>query len=298
MFPKRNLDLSEYTRTDVDYNTAVRYGWCPFCEHTVGREGFIVWRQHWGWRMYCHRCHTSKRVFKRGVAAPSALINAVNGLRINPNKKDRVVYLPDDFEQYTPNSAKRWLRKYGVTDEEISKYRFGYSANMNRLIMPVFNSTDGLVFWQGRKLNTQDPGPKYISMKATRDNIWFDCVNPKDTSVVLVEDILSALAVKRAGFSSIALLGSHIGTKIAKLLQDKNIKTVCVWLDPDKRTESIKFSKRLASLGFTATSCVLPDKDPKEYNPTQVKQLLLQGGFKYEDKNAIQEHQQSVHHIQ
>jgi DNA primase len=190
------------------------------------------------------------------------------------------VYLPEDFELLVPFTAKIWLRKYGVTDAEIKKYRFGYSERMNRLILPVFNGEE-LVYWQGRSLAPSKFAPKYLSMKSNSGSQFFDLCKKGSKDVVLVEDIISAIVLRRAGYNAIALLGSYIGEKITSYLHKSKIKRVCIWLDPDKRKDAVAFAKRLRGIGFDATCLVTPTKDPKDYNVTQVRAHLTKGGFTY-----------------
>lgn len=278
-------ELAEFLDPTVPTGTLTRFGRCPFCKETVRRLGFIVWRTYNGWRVYCHKCGTSRRIKQDGVAAPSAIISAVNGIRSAFNGKDGSIYLPEDFEIGVPNIARAWLRKYGVTDEEISRNRFGYSERMNRLILPVFNG-EQLVYWQGRKLDN-GPGPKYISMRTKGGGKFFELFKkvPKDKSTkqdcVLVEDIVSAICVRRAGFNSIALLGSYVGDRISLRLQQLGVGRVVVWLDPDKRADSVRFARKLSGLGFNATALVTPTKDPKFFNVVQIRSHLAKGGLKY-----------------
>lgn len=279
-------DLSDYCDTSAPLDSPQRHDFCPFCKRLVKARGFIVWRISHGWRMYCHRCGASRVIKREGVASPSTLISRVNGLLSAVKPKSRVVYLPEDFDtSYLPFTAKAWLRKYGITDDEIKRYRFGYSERMNRLIMPVFNGAssandDGeLVYWQGRRLSGNKDEPKYISMKSTAGSAFFNLAAKGATDVVVVEDVVSAVVLRRAGYNAIALLGSYIGDRVAGYLSTFQYRSVVVWLDPDKRKESVKFARMLSGLGFSATCLVTPTKDPKDYSITQIRNHLSKGGF-------------------
>lgn len=272
-------DLSDYCDTSAPLDSPQRHDFCPFCKRLVKARGFIVWRISHGWRMYCHRCGASRVIKKEGVASPSTLISRVNGLLSAVKPKSRVVYLPEDFDtSYLPFTAKTWLRKYGVTDDEIKRYRFGYSERMNRLVMPVFNGGE-LVYWQGRRLSGNKDEPKYLSMKSTTGYAFFELVTKGATDVVLVEDVVSAVVLRRAGYDCIALLGSFVGDKVFKRLQELELQNICVWLDPDKRAEATRFARRMSGLGFSATCLVTPTKDPKDYSITQIRNHLSKGGF-------------------
>lgn len=275
-------DLSVYCDPALPLDSPCRHDFCPFCRRLVKSRGFIVWRISHGWRMYCHRCGASRVIKHVGVASPSTLISRVNGLLSAVKPKSRVMYLPEDFDtSYLPFTAKAWLRKYGVTDDEIKRYRFGYSERMNRLIMPVFNGGE-LVYWQGRRLSGNKEEPKYISMKSTAGSAFFNLATEGATDVVIVEDVVSAVVLRRAGYNAIALLGSYIGDRVAGYLSTLQYQSVVVWLDPDKRKESVKFARMLSGLGFSATCLVTPTKDPKDYSITQVRNHLSKGGFQHE----------------
>lgn len=273
-------ELSEFLDPNLAVGDIKRYSFCPYCNKPVQRDGFISWRTDSGWRHYCHRCGTSRRIRQDGVAAPSALISRVNGIRSYGKTQGKQVYLPEDFELLVPSCAKIWLRKYGVTDDEIKRYRFGYSERMNRLILPVFNGEE-LVYWQGRSLAPSKYAPKYLSMKTNSGSQFFNLCAKGAKEVVLVEDIISAIVLRRAGYNAIALLGSYIGDKAISFLHKLKVKRVCVWLDPDKRKDAVAFAKRLNGLGFKAACLVTPTKDPKDYNVTQVRSHLVRGGFTY-----------------
>jgi len=167
-----------------------------------------------------------------------------------------------------------WLYKYGITDQDIKRYRFGFSEWYDRLIMPVFN--DGkLVYWQGRNLgkSTKD-SPKYTNVKSNRSSVYFQLLTYPGKPVVLVEDILSAIRVNNAGYNSVALLGTNIGTYLVKELQQLRPTLVLVWLDPDKRLDCVKYACRLTALGVPTQPVITCDRDPKEYSQQEIKDLI------------------------
>ncbi len=286
----RSSEYADYCREDVAVGVPTRFEYCPFCNRKIKSNGLVVFRRNDGWTLYCHRCGATKFIRKYGVSSPSALLRAVNALPTHFNEETYSIYLPEDFDVNLPPSAKKWLIKYGVTEDEAKRYRFGYSAMMNRLILPVFNN-EKLVFWQARRLSESDAGPKYISMRAKNNNCWFSLIPEGATEVVLVEDIISAIVLRRAGFNTLALLGSYVGQKktgptsqksnrLIKHLQKIGIKRICVWLDPDKRTEAVRFARRLTAFGFNASAITTATKDPKECTIAEIRKLLKLSGCK------------------
>lgn len=271
-------------QTYLNYNQTIgstkRYGKCPFCG-TVKRLGFVVTRTNTGFICWCHGCHKSYGI--GGAIPPRKECLRVSGelkARMIQNPRKRVpsvntqtitkssVYLPMDITDELPTSALVWLRLYGITQQEIQKYGFCWSPKYDRLVLPVRDENGRLVYWQGRYFGLDKRQSKYINTKSSRGNIWFDTGGDFPITV-LVEDILSAIAISRTGKArAIALLGSFISDNlIVKLLSED--RQVCVWLDRDKRCDALVFTKRLNVFGITAKT-VSTVKDPKCYKPSTI----------------------------
>jgi DNA primase len=185
------------------------------------------------------------------------------------------VALPFDFSRTDiPLAALTWLRKYGITDNEVAHFRFGYSPRLERLILPVFKS-DGLVYWQGRYLGTDPDKPKYLNVRAKgRADVFFTRNTCNTKNVVLVEDILSAIKVGRVT-GACALLGSHVPDSLLTFLSGRG--TIRVWLDRDKARVGIKAARRIAALTGRPCFPVITPLDPKEYSEIKIEKLVGRG---------------------
>lgn len=180
--------------------------------------------------------------------------------------------LPRDYSVCIPSAGLSWLYKYGITDEEISKYHFGYSERMKRLILPVYNQKGELVYWQGRNLGkVTKENPKYINVRSSKDALFFVRHERNDERIVLVEDILSACKVGRVT-NCLALLGSYVSNNLLSFLKDYG--RIFVWLDEDKRFESIKYSSRVKLLTGKDCSSIITELDPKELSEEVIKNIL------------------------
>lgn len=277
-----DVDLTAFLDYSAPLDEPVRQSYCPFCEpDKVSSHGFVVTRKRTGFSLWCHRCHT-KRFVRTTSPSPTAVRKYVKqrmdptGTKQTENVVKRTVVLPSDFTLDIPASGLLWLRTYGVTDEEVHRYRFGYSPSLDRLILPVFRE-EGIVFWQGRNLSADTSRPKYLNVRTNRSDVLFTVDRTTET-VVVVEDILSCLAVARAGFSACALLGSYVNNGTIKTLISVfgSTRKFKIWLDADKRKEGCKYSKKLSAFGLTASPIILPDKDPKEYSSVDI-QTTVQG---------------------
>ncbi len=272
---KDKVDLTPYMDANAPLHTPRRFSDCPFCKERVSSKGFVVTRSESGFLMWCHKCHT-KRFIKNGVPSFRQCVkNLRDRKKLQPHECEastavtKVIVLPEDYTTEIPNTGLAWLALYNVTPEEQARYRFGYSPSLDRLIIPVYTENGDLCFWQGRRLSSDSSRPKYLNISLGRTDIKFYINNNSPTTVV-VEDVLSALAVARAGYNSVSLLGSYVNDSIVEFLVRLGTRCV-VWLDPDKRRESLCVTKRLRGLGLQSVSLVLPDKDPKDYTPDEVR---------------------------
>lgn len=271
------MQLDKYLSSDAPLEQSLRFDKCPFCGHHVRSKGFVVTRTKRGYKMWCHRCHATRFVKSGtpGLASVRADLHARTVPAPHHEQKQSYSYkveLPKDFTNVIPNAGVVWLTSYGVTQDEARSFNFGYSPSLERLILPVYDASDNLVYWQGRNLSTDTTRYKYQSVQAPKSHVWFE-VNKDSRTTVIVEDILSALAVARGGYSAIALLGSYVNDVLVTHLNAKGGR-VRVWLDSNKRRESCNYSKRLRSLGLQASSILLADLDPKEYSPEDVKRFV------------------------
>ena len=278
---RRPENLEAFMDPSAPMDVAVRQKYCPFCEpDKVSSHGFVVTRMRNGYSMWCHRCHTKWFVPCNGQPL-SVLRQDLRTKRDRENSKQlaetvvkQTVVLPSDFTLDIPASGLLWLRTYGVTDAEIKRYRFGYSPSLDRLILPVFRE-EGLVFWQGRNLSADTTRHKYLNVRTGRSDVVMTIRNDKSEYVVVVEDILSALAVARAGYNAIALLGSYVNFKLlTPVLSEWKSKKIRIWLDADKRKECCKYSRQLSAIGINSAPIILPTKDPKEYNNEDITKFV------------------------
>jgi len=233
------------------------------------RDRLYVKRTRTGYLYHCHNCGLNGWVHGKRSLSPKETLQALEKPKKNQVVKDVKLNLPHEFTTQLSPKAQIWLEKYGITDDEANKFRFGMLPHRNRLLLPVYDSNDSLVYYQTRYLDKPTKqNPKYLNVRASgAKNVFFICNHRATDLCILVEDILSAIKVGRQ-VDSIALLGSYIPPRIVDILQ--GYARVCIWLDPDKRAEALKYSKQLnALLGVPVTPIISP-KDPKEHSNVEI----------------------------
>lgn len=182
------------------------------------------------------------------------------------------VLLPDDFTYDIPKEPLTWLKKYGLTQEEIEKNNYGWSQQRELLIFPFYENKT-LVLWTGKYFPTRVP--KVFHQGGTAETlVRVHC--PLDSrSAVIVEDVVSAIKVSRI-LPSIALLGTNLSLpRIRKLSSE--VDTLYIWLDGDKYREGIAFKERYKCL-FKNVFVIFTNLDPKEYSTRQIEEHLSGNG--------------------
>lgn len=163
-----------------------------------------------------------------------------------------------------PRDALVWLRKYGLTDEEVA--HFEWESDRQRL-MYIITRNDKLVFAQGRRFGKE--GPKYLSWGTVP---W----DPPDYfgdsgSVIFVEDVVSAIKVGRHA-TGVPIFGSHVPAEALKWAHEQGGK-VAIWLDPDKHREGLRQALKATANGLK-THIIWSDKDPKELMDHEIAERI------------------------
>jgi Zn-finger protein len=157
--------------------------------------------------------------------------------------------------------AMIYLKKRGVTEQDIIKYQIGYCEEgkyAERIIMPSFDANGKINFFVGRSFDPEVK-LKYKYPQASRDIIPFEMYINWDIPVVLCEGGFDMLAIKR---NAIPLLGKFITPKLMKKLVEAKIKKVYIALDNDAIVMALKHCETLMSLGKKVYLVEMKDKDP------------------------------------
>ena len=159
----------------------------------------------------------------------------------NPTPIESDVVLPEDILPLINSHAGwHWLKQY-LTD--IPNWIL-WSPNKQWLIFPYF--IDGkLKAFQARNLSGE--GSKWLTFGQTSD-IIFTQGQEKDT-IILVEDIVSAIKIGQGGSCSAPMFGCKIDLNRLLRLKDR-FSSIGIWLDPDKAFEASQQAYRANKMGF------------------------------------------------
>jgi hypothetical protein len=167
-----------------------------------------------------------------------------------------------------PHKAIKWLKKYGLTDKEISENKFSWDG-LSRLVYPV-QGLGGICAYERRDISGNSP--KTI-LQGTKAGSFHLIIPEKEEfkGVIAVEDIISAIKVGRLA-KTLCLFGSHCSTiqyHEVSLATDLLI----LWLDHDKFKESVKITHKAQSFGLQ-TRVIKTDLDPKMYSTFEIRKII------------------------
>jgi len=175
---------------------------------------------------------------------------------------------PDDAKAQLGLTALTWLRKYDIIESEYKS--FLWSDDREWLIFPFFDDADNMIAWSARNFSTSRPKPKYWHHGNISDLLHI-VGKPHNETIVLTEDILSAIKVGRI-CEAMPVWGSNVPLKTLQRLSDR-FKRVGVWLDMDKARESLRTARRAEQIGLEAKT-IISIKDPKEYSADEINMRL------------------------
>lgn len=231
---------------------------CPRCKQLgkdQSKDNLAVYSDGHSW---CYSCG----YYQKG--------NKIKHLQALP-KKEIEVALPYDCDFNYPQKALNWIEQYELTINDLLANRVMWSDWSKRLIFPVFDET-GLLAYQGRYFGEETKAPKWWGQGDLK-NVHNYLLTPNpNTCIILCEDIVSAIKIQKVGHNSMPLYGSHIDVKRLSRLSTQ-FSTVGIWLDPDKRKESLKFTVLGGTLGLKCYT-IFSSKDPKEHKFEELNEIL------------------------
>lgn len=163
---------------------------------------------------------------------------------------------PEEFSK----DCLDYLTSFGLTHDEIEQHLYGNSDGY------LFTTPN---FYLIRRLHKT---PKVIVKGAVVGNEPVFMANECKDTIVLCEDILSAIKISRVS-PSCALLKTSIHDSLLYRLA-KQFNNCKIWLDPDMYTHVCKNLLPKVTPMFQNVSVVLSEKDPKYYDTDKIKEYL------------------------
>lgn len=226
-------------------------------------------RESWGYRLYCHRCQTTEtekvEVGLKDFMAQKTRENAGEAARQSLSTP-RGLPLHD---VRVPPKALLWTLKAGISAEEAAGVlSMRYSDTLERVVVPIRRNGNIVPGWQGRAL----PGvrPKYMMPKKLKQPVFFMKLDWTVPQLVLVEDILSAYRLHKAGINAAAILGTSLTW--TDLDQFEGMQLIG-WFDNDKAGDKAFVKLRSAcKLVGQQPRRIRSEYDPKVYSLKEIRE--------------------------
>jgi len=248
---------------------------CPKCrENGNDRKGDNLAEYSNGSR-WCWSCH----YYESNNLASSRIRNKGGKRSVNTNRN---VNLPEDSSPNYPQEVLDWVGRYEIGESNLIQLGALYSElgiyNLNRLlIFPFWHKTnDDLILegWQARVFGQHEKAKKYFSMGKLQD-ISYRLKNgvidgSRNNTLVLCEDILSAIKISLTGYQAMPVFGVNIK---ARRYQFIGVTNIIIFLDPDMHRHSLEEASILRLYGYNV-HVILSVKDPTEYSLIGLKEVL------------------------
>ena len=258
---------------------------CPFCKHHKKKLNINLLSEKW----HCWVCGVGGhkifgllkklKVEKRFFDILSKITGS-NLSRKSIDKQYELLTLPGEFEQLSSASSSNpearnalsYLRKRGLTTQDILKYNIGYCGTGKyggMIIIPSYDEEGNLNFFTGRSY--YDVNFKHLNPTVSKDIIGFDLFVNWNEPITIVEGAFDAIAVKR---NSIPLFGKQILDKLKIKILEKGVKRVNIALDKDAMKSAISMAEYFVGRGISVHFIELPEKDPSELGFENITSII------------------------
>jgi len=261
---------------------------CPFCKHhkpkmevnfTENKKGHNPW--------HCWVCNTRGKTIPNLFKKVEAYDKIEDAKRLIPQGsfvEEVVVHndlvLPKEFTSFIdkPSSlmakhALAYLKRRGVTTEDMIKYHMGYCEDgeyKNMIVIPSYDANGNLNYFTARSFEKQ-PFRKYKNPSVSRDIIPFEMFINWNSPLILCEGPFDAIAIKR---NAIPLLGKNIQTNLMKKIVSSKVEKIYIALDSDAIKSALNFCERFMNEGKEVYLLEMNDKDPGELGFERFTELI------------------------
>jgi len=169
-------------------------------------------------------------------------------------------------------NALFYLKKRGITSQDILKYNIGYCPSGKyggMIIIPSYDEQGKLNFFTGRSY--YDVSFKHLNPVVTKDIIGFDLFINWNEPITIVEGAFDAIAIKR---NAIPLFGKMILDNLKIKILEKRVCRVNIALDKDAMSRALDMCEYFIANGISVHFVELPDKDPSELGFTKIINLI------------------------
>ena len=251
--------------------------WSPFTQHHKPKLQVNIQTGKWHCWVSNQGGHNLYQLFKKAGAGYNdfkelnKLLGDVSFYKKDDDTTTDDVRLPQEYKSLSDpfdksiikEHAIRFLRKRGITKEDITRYNLGYCQSgkyNNRIIIPSYDSKGQLNYFVGRDFYSSNF--KYMNPpNVAKDVIGFDLYVNWSLPIILVEGVFDAMSVKS---NSIPLFGKTILPKLYKKIVEKKVKDIFIILDSDAFDDAIRMTEKFVNEGINVNFVKLDGQDPND----------------------------------
>ena len=250
--------------------------WSPFVTHHKPKLQVNIQTGKWHCWVSNQGGHNLYQLFKKVGAGYQdfKLLNQLLGetsfYQKDTDKKLEVIQLPQEMKLLSDKKdtsiikehALRFLRKRGITSEDIKRYNLGYWSEgvyQNRIIIQRYDSIGKLNYFVGRDFYASTL--KYKNPPIPKDVIGFDLYVNWSLPIILVEGVFDAMSIKN---NSIPLFGKTILPKLYGKIIENKVKDIFIILDSDAFDDAIQITEKFVNEGISVNFVKLDGKDPND----------------------------------
>lgn len=258
---------------------------CPFCNHYKKKLQVNLRTQMW----QCWVCGVKGRsiynLFKKIKASKLHFEKLQEFSGYIPIQSKKKTYdelsLPAEFKTFLNvekgnpefHNALGYLRKRGLTREDILRYNIGYCESgpySKMVIIPSYDKDGILNFFTGRSYY-KDSSFKHKNPQVSKDIIGFELYINWNLPITIVEGAFDALAIKR---NAIPLFGKIVLEKLKKAVVENKVKSINIALDKDARAKALQSCEYFINNGVSVTLVDLQDEDPSDLGFSNITNVI------------------------
>ena len=249
--------------------------WSPFVQHHKPKLQVNIQTGKWHCWVSNQGGHNLFQLFKKVGASRqdfqslSKLLGETTFYNTKNEPGNLDIKLPDEFKSLSEphtsiikDHAMLFLRKRGITEQDIERYNLGYCTEgqyQNRIIIPSYDSNGKLNYFVGRDFYASTL--KYKNPPIPKDVIGFDLYVNWSLPIILVEGVFDAMSVKN---NSIPLFGKTILPRLYQKIVEKKVKDIFIILDSDAFNDAIQMTEKFVNEGINVNFVKLDGKDPND----------------------------------
>lgn len=216
--------------------------------------------------------------FRQGCGAAGHYGSLPSGLTDNKIKqrfiKKELILATRDL---TPEELHTLSIEYDLTVEEIQRNGIKWLTGKEGIAMPIY-SESGMMIGHNIKYFLKSKFKSFLFMTEQQPALHFPCISNmteyRPSTLIVVEDILSAIRVSRFG-QGVALLGTDLNVEKLKILLTGRIafSTFVLALDPDALGKAVNLTKEF-KLFMPQMKIASLSADPKDLSHEDLRKEL------------------------